>query len=101
MASSNNLDVLFADGELPFGPGNGHLFIEQNALYGSQAELPAILDFQARWPWPSAPGRSGRLCRGRRSGTGEVEVYDRKKLAYANCAVKVIVDGRKEFANLN
>ena len=35
--------------------GNGHLFMEQNALHGSQDELPAILDFQARWPWPSAP----------------------------------------------
>ena len=47
MASSNNLDALFADGEFPFGPGDGHLFMEQNALHGSQDELPAILDFQA------------------------------------------------------
>ena len=55
MASSNNLDALFADGELPFGPGDGHLFMEQNALHGSQDELPAILDFQARWPWAVSP----------------------------------------------
>jgi hypothetical protein len=56
MTNSNNLDALFTDAELPFGPGDGHLFMEQNALHGSQDELPAILDFQARWPWPSAPG---------------------------------------------
>ena len=55
MTNSNNLDALFTDAELPFGPGDGHLFMEQNALHGSQDELPAILDFQARWPWPSAP----------------------------------------------
>ena len=101
MASSNNLDALFADGELPSPSAPGmvtSLWGRMLCMVPRTNSRPFLI---ARWPWPSARGRSGRLCRGRRSGTGEVEVYDRKKLAYANCAGKVIIDGRKEFANLN
>ena len=42
------------------------------------------------------------LCRSwGRSGTGEVEIYYAKQLAYVNAAGKVIIDGRKELADIN
>ena len=45
-------------------------------------------------------GRGRRGLRGR-SGTREVEIYYAKKLAYVNAAGKVIIDGRKELADIN